>query len=333
MVMMLRAYSRLYCSRRLGIEDALGLVGYITFLGAFISVVLLSQSPGLWVHLWNIRVRDLESFIKKQLVFDTCYSLTMIFVKAAVLVEWARMFVPAGRDLFFWTCYTTLSTNGLLYVAAIIAGWLTCTPQRKLWRPWEAGHCIGRKKLDGTVVVLNLVFDLVILFLPQRVIWKLHTTQRHKLGIAFLLSVGVLACVSAAGRVYATFTLSYDSETGYHQSAVSQLWGLAEGTCVLMVFCLSSGPKIFNRKSHLVTESSARSDQKPGDSVYRRMEDLPLADRAAIKVRPNGEFNGIIKTKEFSTHETPNTSDSALFRDQHPWMQDASRSAPSTRTR
>ncbi|KAK6833095.1 hypothetical protein PG987_007789 [Apiospora arundinis] len=110
-------------------NDACGLAAAsITFLGAFISVVLLSQSPGLWVHLWNIRVRDLESFIKKQLVFDTCYSLTMIFVKAAVLVEWARMFVPAGRDLFFWTCYTTLSTNGLLYVAAIIAGWLTCTP-------------------------------------------------------------------------------------------------------------------------------------------------------------------------------------------------------------
>jgi uncharacterized membrane protein len=81
MVVMLRAYSRLYCSRRLGIEDALGLVGYITFLGAFISVVLLSQSPGLWVHLWNIRVRDLESFIKVRVVRTRTKSIKLTAVR------------------------------------------------------------------------------------------------------------------------------------------------------------------------------------------------------------------------------------------------------------
>ncbi|KAK8101120.1 hypothetical protein PG999_011494 [Apiospora kogelbergensis] len=209
----------------------------ITLLGAFVSVVLLSQSPGLWVHLWDVRVRDLEPFIKKQFVFDTCYGLTMIFAKAAVLVEWVHIFAPSGRGLFFWACHTVSFMNGLLYVAAVIATWLSCIPQLKIWRPWEAGHCIDGKRLGATVAVLNLVFNLVVLLLPQRAVKKRRIMRMHKLGFALLFSVGTLACVFAAGRVHAAFTLRHDKDASYY-STVPNLLGLAEGTCVLTVFCL-----------------------------------------------------------------------------------------------
>ncbi|KAK7967306.1 uncharacterized protein PG986_001583 [Apiospora aurea] len=354
---LLRAYSRLLCSRKIRIEDGRN------FLGAFVCLVLLAESPGLWVHLWDVRVRDVEPHIKvwidyggdnmtkkylgianrrqKTFAFVTFYGLTMIFGKAAVLVEWVHIFVPSGRNLFFWISYAVISMNGMLYVAAIIATWYICIPQSKAWRDWEPGHCFERKKMDETVIVFNLCFDLTILLLPQGVIWKLNTTQRHKLGVALVFSVGLLACVCAAGRVHATFNQNYDDDATYH-SVVVELWSLAEGTCVLMIFCLTSVPKIFRAENHLITKiahsvrswtrmpwgsregsrrSSPRESQKSGEAAYRRMrEEIPLADLEAAKVKPNGEPRGIIKTNEFSTQEAHNTDSSALFQDQHPWI-------------
>lgn len=61
------------------------------------------------------------------------------------------------------------------------------------------------------------------------------------------------------------------------------------------------------------------------------MEYLPQADREAARIKPNGQFNGIIKTKEFFTHETPNTDDAALFQDQHPWIQEQPKITPPPR--
>ncbi|KAK8035120.1 hypothetical protein PG993_010115 [Apiospora rasikravindrae] len=358
-VVLLRAYSRLFCSRKVwgflhtyGCPDTTPGHHYgerlelrspqVNFLGAFICLVLLAESPGLWVHLWDMRVRDVEPYIKKTFAFVTFYGLTMIFGKAAVLVEWVHIFVPSGRNLFFWISYAVICMNGMLYVAAIIATWFTCIPQSKAWRDWEPGHCFERKKMDETVIVFNLCFDLTILLLPQRVIWKLNTTQRHKLGVALVFSVGLLACVCAAGRVHATFNQNYDDDATYH-SVVVEIWSLAEGTCVLMIFCLTAVPKIFRGENHLITKiahsvrswtrmpwgsregsrhSSPQESQKSGEAVYRRMKDIPLADLEAAKSKPNPNEDpkGIIKTNEFSTQEAHNTDSSALFQDQHPWI-------------
>lgn len=129
---------------------------------------------------------------QKQLAFDTCYGLTMIFVKAAVLVEFAHIFIPSGRNLFLWASYAVPFLNGLLFVAYIMARWLACTPQHKLWRPRETGRCFDRKKMEETVSVLDMIFNLIILLLPQMIIWKPHPMQRHKLGISLLFSAGLL---------------------------------------------------------------------------------------------------------------------------------------------
>ncbi|KAK8113161.1 hypothetical protein PG984_013687 [Apiospora sp. TS-2023a] len=290
----------------------------------------LSPPACLWVHSWNIRVRNLEPLIKKQLAFDTCYGLTMIFFKAAILVEWTHRFVPSGRNLFSWACYVVLFINGLLFVADITAKWMACSPRHKIWRPWEAGRCFDWKKMEETVSVLDLFFNLVILLLPQRIVWKQHSTQSHKLCVSLVFFTGLSACACAAGRVCATFSMRYDNDASYHSTS-AQLCGLAEGTCILMVFCLAAASNVCQGEKHLISDTSSRASQRSGASLFRRIRALPQADREAARIKPNGQFDGIIKTKEFFTHETPNTDDAALFEDQHPWIQELPRISPPPR--
>ena len=117
----------------------------------------------------------------------------MLFAKNAILLEWGRIFVPAGtRNAFFWFTRVLIVANTLIYIAGIIAGSLICTPVRKSWDFFVPGTCLDRKQVHGSMVCFNLAIDLFILILPQKVIWSLQMTRSRRLGVSIIFSIGVL---------------------------------------------------------------------------------------------------------------------------------------------
>lgn len=86
-----------------------------------------------------------------------------------------------------------IAANTALYIAAIIANYIVVIPFEALWKPWmDARHLINRQAADTAVVSFNLVCDILILVLPQRVIWRLHLDRQRKAGLSFLFGLGVL---------------------------------------------------------------------------------------------------------------------------------------------
>lgn len=127
------------------------------------------------------------------LILPITYSLVMLLAKMAILLEWTRIFVPHGtRTSFYWTSRILIALNTGMYIAAITATALGCIPQEKFWYTWIEGKCINRKNLDICTATFNLMMDLFILILPQKVIWTLRMTQSRKLGVSFVFSVGLL---------------------------------------------------------------------------------------------------------------------------------------------
>jgi hypothetical protein len=116
-----------------------------------------------------------------------------MLLKTGILIEWARIFVPLGsRNLFWWTCYTVMVVNVLFYVACTIVEIFACNPRQKSWDSLLPGTCLDVAKVNIVTACLNFVSDLVILVLPQKVIWSLHMTTSKKLAIGGLFAMGVL---------------------------------------------------------------------------------------------------------------------------------------------
>lgn len=126
----------------------------------------------------------------------------MILVTAAVLLEWARLFAVGRRNAFWWTCHAVIFVNSALYTSGIIATWLTCRPPQKSWNKWLPGQCFDRKTMDEIIVIFNLIFDLIIFLLPQRVIWQLHASTKRKWGIALVFSVGLMYVIVLQGDIH-----------------------------------------------------------------------------------------------------------------------------------
>jgi hypothetical protein len=120
------------------------------------------------------------------------YIFAMCSIKAAILLEWLRIFVPQRHNFLFWTLCITLVVNSLFYLGMFIALQSACRPHAKLWDLTLKGSCIDTTTLQLLTAVLNLTLDFVILLLPQKAIWELNMSSRKRLGVSVIFAVGIL---------------------------------------------------------------------------------------------------------------------------------------------
>lgn len=117
----------------------------------------------------------------------------MATIKSAILLEWMHVFVPHGtRTKFWWTCQIIMWVNILYYISIVTASALSCFPHEKIWHPTMPGRCFNTKVLFVSNATLNLVSDIIILALPQGIIWKLNMSTRKKIGVSLVFAIGVM---------------------------------------------------------------------------------------------------------------------------------------------
>ncbi|KUI64109.1 hypothetical protein VM1G_10880 [Cytospora mali] len=266
----------------------LALAGFGVYVGCVWATLAVIQTGGFFVHQWNIRLSEMLDLTYRMYIFSICYSGSLGFAKAAILLEWNRIFVPHGvRNRFFWAASILLEINTLLYVSVVVAVICSCTPPQKLWNPFlTGGECLNRQTLDTTAAAFNLVTDFAVFVLPQHKIWSLQMTTSRKIGISVVFSFGLLSCACAIGRIHATVTTVYprvdaSGASGDVSYTVSPLllWCLAEMTCVFLVFCIPMVPSAFSKKTALgravtsllswtrIVSSTVSSSRREPDSI------------------------------------------------------------------
>jgi hypothetical protein len=127
------------------------------------------------------------------------YGLSVMFIKVAILLSWIRLFVPnKHRPAFFWISHVLIWSNVLLYITGTIIGLTHCKFIAKFSMTDLGSQILDRRcskmmsdytKASGFI---NLVSDMIILLLPQRVIWKLHVSWKQRIGMSLLFVIGIL---------------------------------------------------------------------------------------------------------------------------------------------
>ncbi|KAI6088564.1 hypothetical protein F4821DRAFT_277069 [Hypoxylon rubiginosum] len=240
----LRAYATFTYLKRQYLSDYVMAVAYILYL-VFLSIILVECNYlGLFVHMWDIRLRDLPRMLRLLMIGTNFFAVTVALVKAAIILEWLRIFVPKGtRNTFFWISHALLWVNGLSNVAGLFTINLTCIPHEKIWnRLTVPGQCIDGHAIDIVSASVNLFIDLLILLLPQSIIWTLVASTGRRIGVAAVFAVGLLACFAAAFRLVATVHYSFSADISYNFSTVG-LCAVAETTCGILVFSVPTAPK------------------------------------------------------------------------------------------
>lgn len=91
----------------------------------------------------------------------------------------------------FWACHALIWLNFSFYVIFFFLAIFGCRPTEKLWKPWIEGKCTNHFTLMINASVINTVSDILIVILPQPVIWKLQISFQNKIGLSAIFSVGI----------------------------------------------------------------------------------------------------------------------------------------------
>ena len=123
------------------------------------------------------------------------YSVVIMLLKAAILLDWLRIFVPRGqRNVMFWMFHGLIWSNVLFYVVSLFVWIFQCSSRRKIWNPLhEGGSCpFNRRAYSLSSCIINLISDIILFVFPQKIIWTLHIPKHNKVGISLLFAVGIL---------------------------------------------------------------------------------------------------------------------------------------------
>lgn len=149
--------------------------------------LLIRQSPT------NDRSDKSLTVSQEYIIITIIWCFALVFIKAAIILEWTHIFIPRStRNVFFWICYIMLLANTCVYFVTVTTTNLLCTPRERIWRRWVPGSCINIHAFNLTITTFHLVFDILLLLVPHRVIWKLSMSTRQKIGVSVIFSVGVL---------------------------------------------------------------------------------------------------------------------------------------------
>ncbi|KAI1504749.1 hypothetical protein F5X99DRAFT_416452 [Biscogniauxia marginata] len=293
--MLLRIYAKVFCVRRLEIEDLLAIAAFGTFVGCIYCSYWMIGLTGLFVNQWNIQEREMSMSLYILHIASNLSAVTIMVIKASILIEWNRLFVPHCN--------------------------LACIPHQKIWDKTIAeGSCIDVKSIYIPAATLNLLSDII----------SLQMSTKHKISISLIFTIGFLACVSASVKLAATVRFNYSDDTIYTMSEM-YLWTLVEITCLFLVFCVPMAPKAVMDRRLIAKLGSSFSSIYRGinDNIsLRRLyptQTPPSTVNSRVEDRSSKPDGGILHTTQVTAVITTRDSydDDAGTHDTHrqsfPW--------------
>lgn len=109
-------------------------------------------------------------------------------------MDWCRVFVPIdkARNLFWITCWMVITLQCVWGLLCIILLNLQCRPHEAIWKFYIPSKCYSLPEVMLTSASVQVISDLTMFILPQRIIWNLQMSWPKKIGISIIFGVGIL---------------------------------------------------------------------------------------------------------------------------------------------
>ncbi|KAF4974677.1 hypothetical protein FZEAL_8448 [Fusarium zealandicum] len=203
--------------------------------------------------LSDAQIARLE-FGSKCLMAGWNFYVTLIFcLKGVMICFYNRMTLGIWqRKLLIWTQYGTL----IAYFGVIFAIWGHCTPIRKNWQvyPNPGDQCTLAVANYITLVVFNIVTDMLIVAIPIPLLWVVKLSITRKLIIGVLLCSGVFIMVAAIVRC--VFSLR-DIE-GINTSTI---WAIRETFVAIIAVNSAAIKPLFSASRWLIPSQGSSRDK------------------------------------------------------------------------
>ena len=193
-----RLYARATILHRVGVDDYLLTLGWLTALVNCILAVL-STKYGLATHQQEVPLAFFPMYRKLAFATYIVYQLSLGFTKLAIGVLYLHAFSIskfARREVHaligFVSVYTLVLTLQLIF---------SCVPKRKIWYPEIAGHCYSLAPGFWAHFVCNLASDIWLIAFAAPRVWRIKLPTRQKTVVLATITLGWVVVIAAIVRV------------------------------------------------------------------------------------------------------------------------------------
>ena len=208
------------------------------------------RAPGFYVHTWDLHNGDLVYPLYLILIYGCCYSAVLPLLKTAILFDWCHIFVPADplHNVFWWGSVVLSAVQCIWGIACITLLNMQCRPHRAIWEFYLPSECYSLPSVMLASATTQVVTDLFMMLLPQRIIWSLNLNWQRRAAISVVFGVGALGFISACFRLQKTVGFSRTSDTMYLIGPLL-FWADGEMTCAFFIFSVTCLPKLLSNST------------------------------------------------------------------------------------
>ena len=128
-------------------------------------------------------------------LYTTSYPVSRI----SLVLLYRRVFIQRWVKIVCW--FLTFCYLGYA-IGSMVADLCAVFPINSNWNP----DVRSTKQIDGKALFLantgfNIATDFILLVLPLVVIWSLHQTRAHKIGLSAVFCLGVLTVIASVARL------------------------------------------------------------------------------------------------------------------------------------
>lgn len=310
----MRFYTRYMLTHKFILEDLVLLSGWILFVTGFnIPIFQAAHHVHLGVHQYDLKVKDFVVYLRLFHHGTLLFCVTMLLLRIAIIMQVLRHFVPPGaRNFTFWAAHILIVANTSFWLALTSMELFSCRPRKKIWEFYQAGTCIDRHSYLIASGAMNLTTELMIMFLPQRIIWSLSLTTKRKLELTPLFLVGTFTCICSAIRLWQTIALWPTQDLTYYVADAVMIWTVPEIASSVLVPCLPSLPQFIR----IILNQPISSRQQ---STMFQMHDGPNSSDRRQEYNPSEVITDMEYHQLVMCTET--TVSSVEREDTGPWVQ------------
>ncbi|RKU41325.1 hypothetical protein DL546_004840 [Coniochaeta pulveracea] len=228
--------ARVYCKflrhRGLWWDDGILIASYLC-ITIETGLLTYSVSLGYGSHVWDYPPELMPRIFDLLKVINLCgtFSLTAaIWSKTSFALTLLRLTEGWTKQLIW---FIIISMNIAMGCSALFV-WVQCTPVSKSWNPTVEGTCWA----PDVLVHYNIfsaaysgTMDITLALLPWKLIWGLQMRKQEKVGVAFAMSCGLFAGITA---IIKTTKITAMLSADFYDGIDLFIWGNAE-SCVTII--------------------------------------------------------------------------------------------------
>jgi hypothetical protein len=182
---------------------------------------------------------------------------------------------------------------------------LECRPNSFFWTQWDGeheGYCVNVQLAVYIISGLNILFDLVIFFMPIPKLMKLQLrSRRRKAGVVLTFLVGLFVTICSMIRLSTLTNIGSITNATYHYNSIA-LWSALEGDVGVICACMPAlaGPILYlfrdvlGPKLTTMNKSSANKSSANKYSANKSSTGSHITGKKSIVRLPSSE-----STREF----------------------------------